>query len=80
MKIRVNDSTRYCPECKADWQGTPIPEKSRTFYGNHTHFSRLIGIELPYDHPKRYDGVSYWQCPDCKVTWNRFTGEREDIP
>jgi len=35
-------------------------------------FSRLVGIELPYDHPQHYDGVSYWMCPDCGHRWNRF--------
>lgn len=30
-------------------------------------FRRLIGIELPYDHPEHYDGVSYYQCPDCSA-------------
>ena len=35
-------------------------------------WSRLIGIELPYDHPQHYDGISYWQCPDCKKQWARF--------
>lgn len=35
-------------------------------------FSRVIGVELPYDHPKHYDGVSYWMCPDCKQQWPRF--------
>lgn len=34
-------------------------------------WSRLIGIE---DRDK-YDGISFWQCPDCKTTWNRFTGK-----
>lgn len=37
-------------------------------------FSRIIGIELPYDHPGHYDGVSYWQCPDCKHNFPRFEG------
>lgn len=35
-------------------------------------FSRLIGVELPYNHPQHYDGVSYWMCPDCKHQWPRF--------
>ena len=47
---------------------------------NHRCFGNLIGIELSYDHPQHYDGVSYWQCPDCKTTWNRFTNEEEEIP
>lgn len=35
-------------------------------------FSRIIGVELPYDHPEHYDGVSYWMCPDCKHAFPRF--------
>jgi rubredoxin len=35
-------------------------------------FSRIIGVELPYDHPDHYDGVSYWECPDCKHKFPRF--------
>lgn len=37
-------------------------------------FSRLIGVELPYNHPEHYDGVSYWMCPDCKHQFPRFAG------
>ncbi len=43
------------------------------------HFTRLVGIELSRDHPKHYDGVSFWMCPECKVTWNRFTNEKEAV-
>ena len=43
-------------------------------------FSHIVGIELPYGHPNRYDGVSYWMCPKCRTTWNRFSGEKEVIP
>lgn len=35
-------------------------------------FSRIIGVELPYDHPDHYDGVSYWMCPDCNHQFPRF--------
>jgi hypothetical protein len=38
-------------------------------------WGRIIGVELPYNHPKHYDGISYWQCPDCKTMWDRFTSE-----
>jgi hypothetical protein len=41
-------------------------------------FDNIIGIELPYDDPEHYDGVSYWQCPECEIAWNRFTGERTE--
>ena len=35
------------------------------------NFSLVIGIELPYDHPNHYDGISYWQCPECKTVFTR---------
>ena len=39
------------------------------------YYSRLIGIQLPYDDPNHFDGVSFWRCPDCGAQWNRFTEE-----
>jgi len=45
-------------------------------------FSNLIGIDLSMDlnanEDEQYDGVSYWQCPKCKIAWHRFSGERTD--
>ena len=69
---KVAGDSRYCPECKADWQGDPIPENIRQHYGETTHWSRLIGIEDPLI----YDGISWWQCPDCEARWDRWTGEK----
>ena len=43
-------------------------------------WGRQIGIELAYPHSKHYDGISYIQCPDCKATFNIFTGLQEEIP
>jgi len=43
------------------------------------HFRYLIAIELEYNHPDHYDGVSYWQCPGCKEAWNRWTGKKAKI-
>jgi len=57
-----------CPHCDADLRGEPIPVESRRHYGDSTHYSRLIGIEIP----GVYDGVLYWQCPDCGRRWNRW--------
>lgn len=59
-----------CPFCKADLKGEPIPEDLRKMYSS-THYSRLIGIEIRGG----YDGVSYWECPDCHVRWDRWTGK-----
>ena len=67
--MAIGPETRYCPVCGADWQASEIPAKSRQYYApSATHYSRLISIET-----RSYDGVSYWQCPDCKATWDRWT-------
>ncbi len=34
-------------------------------------FSRLIGVE----DSSIYDGISWWQCPDCKQLWDRWSGK-----
>jgi len=71
----VNENTRFCPICGADWRGAPIPEAFRKYYlENTTHFSRLIGIET-----QGYDGVSIWRCPDCGDEWDRFTGKKISV-
>lgn len=41
-------------------------------------FGKIIGVELVYDDPRHYDGVSFWKCPNCEIAWNRFTGNRTD--
>lgn len=48
-------------------------------YSEPYRWQRQIGIYLAWDHPKHIDGVSYWMCPDCKTTFNRFTEKEEDI-
>lgn len=59
QKKIVNDFTRYCPNCKADWRGEEIPKKDRHLYaGRGMYFSRLVGIE-------RNDRIAEWECPDC---------------
>ena len=32
----------------------------------------LIGIEIQGG----YDGISYWDCPNCGRRWDRFTGKQ----
>lgn len=53
-----------CPHCHNSLQGAEIPETSRHFYGNATHFSRLIGIS-------NGDSIHTWKCPDCNHEWPR---------
>lgn len=45
---------------------------------NPKRFGNVIGIELAYNDPRHYDGVSFWKCPTCEVAWDRFTGERTE--
>lgn len=37
-------------------------------------WGRRIGIEVR----EKYDGVSYWVCPNCNTTWDRFTGKETE--
>jgi rubredoxin len=55
-----------------------IKSDMESSYSPPYRWGRAIGIELPYGHPRRYDGVSYWQCPDCKALFDRFTGKKVD--
>lgn len=41
-------------------------------------WSNVIGMELSYDDPEHYDGVSYWACPGCGIAWDRWTGKRTE--
>lgn len=81
---------RYCPECGFYLEGKEIPnelmesghyksmegaEIAAESYGwtkkNKKCFSKVIGIE----DPNVYDGINWWQCPNCKAAWDRFTGD-----
>ena len=68
------DETQVCPRCNADLKGALIPVECKDYYGNETHFSRLIGVEYSYVSPYRYDGVSEWLCPDCGYREGRWSG------
>lgn len=56
-----------CPKCGVSLQGDPIPEEEQHLFGA-THFRREIGLE----DPMLYDGIAWWQCPDCQHIWKRF--------
>lgn len=69
-KETTRDDYTICPFCGTDLQGELIPLEHRHFYGGETHYSKLIGVE----DPELYDGVSWWMCPVCVRTWDRWTG------
>jgi ribosomal protein S27AE len=66
---------KTCPECGTNFQGEEIPEANRKFYGDGTHYSRLYGIEVR----GVYDGVLYWQCPECGHAFPRGFEDRRMI-
>jgi transposase-like protein len=82
------EKLKKCPECGSSWDGGSIVEKLheqepwktkeeieitvKQYYSPPYRFSRLIGVE----DAQKYDGISYWKCPDCGTMWNRFTGEK----
>lgn len=49
-----------CRHCGASLKGAAKP--------NGGFYSRCIGVEVP----GVYDGVLFWQCPDCGHRWNRW--------
>ena len=64
----VNANER-CPLCRASLTAGRIPEESRGHYDEgRTHYSRRIGVEIR----GVYDGVLYYECPDCGGRWHRF--------
>ena len=75
IKGRDDDSQKWCK----DMTNEEIEEDMKACYSAPYRWGREIGIELPFDHPNHYDGISYYQCPDCKTTFNRFTGIEEEI-
>lgn len=63
---------------RSNWQGFTDEHliiHIKQHYSPPYRFGRLIGIEVQ----GKYDGVSYWRCPDCTTTFNRFTGKEEKI-
>ena len=50
-----------------------LREMIQECYGEPYRLSRLIGVQLSHNHPDHYDGVSFWECPDCHHAFPRFT-------
>jgi hypothetical protein len=67
-----------------DWCKDKTDDELRAYiqecYSPPYKFSRIIGVQLPYSHPDHYDGVSYWQCPDCKHQFPRFQKPARNAP
>jgi predicted RNA-binding Zn-ribbon protein involved in translation (DUF1610 family) len=57
-----------CPHCGTNLIGQAISKESQVYYGNATHYRREIGVEIR----GVYDGVLFWECPECGHAWHRF--------
>jgi len=60
----------------ANMSDEQLKERVQELYSPPYRWSRCIGIEIRGE----YDGLSYYKCPDCNVTFNRFTGKEEPLP
>jgi hypothetical protein len=67
MKPTEADKPHNCPHCKTSLLGGPIPEDIKEHYSGN-YWKREIGVEIS----EIYDGVYYWECPDCKGTWGGY--------
>lgn len=56
-----------CPHCGVSLLGGLIPDDIKEHYSG-TYWKREIGIEIP----EIYDGIYYWECPDCKGQWGGY--------
>lgn len=66
----------YCPHCKSDQTGPEIPLDVREQYDPATsHYSRTIGVEIS----EIYDGILFFECPDCHGRWHAFTDEGDPL-
>lgn len=69
-----------CPDCSADLRDKEIPAEylRKGYYGPWAegdpprYWYRTIGVELP----GVYDGILFWQCPDCGYRWHRWADKR----
>lgn len=60
------------------WEGMTdeeIETEMKECYSPPYRWGREIGVELSWDDPDHYDGVSRWLCPDCNTTFDRWSGE-----
>ena len=55
-----------CPHCGVSLLGDPIPARFA-----HMYAGKYWKRELGFEDPAIYDGVLYYECPDCK---GRFGG------
>lgn len=63
---KLNQDSTECPHCGASLVGDPIPEESKEWYGNRTHYSLVIAITI-----QGFDYTSAYACPYCEKVDDR---------
>lgn len=61
--------------CK-DLTDEQLMEVIARHYAPPYYWSRKIGLTFRHI----YDGTLFWQCPDCKATWEAHTGREKAVP
>jgi len=61
-----------CPHCNVSLLAEPVPIDSLHLYGG-IHFKREVGVQVR----GFFDGVAYFECPDCKGKWGDRLEEYE---
>lgn len=69
IDVRQENEYTTCQNCKQDLRNGSVPKSEKKFFGDHTHYSKLIGLRLDAE----VDIVSHWQCPHCGFTFPRFS-------
>lgn len=64
----LDQDAKTCPVCGESFVGQEIPKEYLHYYGGKTHYSRMIGVEIP----NLYDGIILWKCRDCGNYFRRF--------
>jgi hypothetical protein len=64
----LGQDAKSCPICGESFVGKEIPKEYLHYYWNKTHYSKIIGIEIPH----LYDGCIMWKCGDCGTYFRRF--------
>ncbi len=64
----LDEDSKSCPICGESFVGKEIPKEYLHYYGNKTHYSKIIGIEIPH----LYDCCIMWKCGDCETYFRRF--------
>lgn len=59
-KLMLNSESITCPHCACSLVDIEIPVENRKYYGNKTHFSRVIGMSSLW-----FDRMLAYKCPDC---------------